>query len=829
MIDISVVNDYSSRGWVVHPLSAPNDEKTSPGKRPLLERWTALAKTPEDIEKYLKKGCNIGLVCGKPSGLTIIDIDSESFVSDLTKDIDFKTLSSYRTSGRGHLYFKYNPNIPASKHHDLGLEILTDGNNVVLPYSIHHTGDIYKWKEPDVLPIEMPLKLIDNLNTLFKLELRLSDLIQKCRPCFRKYWGDKTRVSHGATARMFLGAFCSELYNNGADYDMIRMFAKIIYQQTFNEKITRNEFNGWTEKGYKPFPCDKIRQHCPGFTQCDSCPVGKEQKDVVQLKEYVEMEYKDIMALHIEENERKCTMDLPADHFLSIFKTWMSSISDGYVDYQYLCGLWLLSALTSNKVKLRLKQETVKPNLWVFNIGKSTTSRKSTIVNKARTVYEIATGSVLYNEDYSIEGYLETLSSSPILNNVRDEAAGLMAKYHKKYNEGILELECAVYDGQSFKKTLASGKGKEPRIFEVNAPFVTKLYATTPDNFARYMTIDDFTCGYGFRFLFASPNYKRSRMGLDMETDEDIKAWGAVITKVREIAKEFTTISCIDFKIAPEAMEYYNKTVLNLENSADEKNNDILNSAIGRSQIHILKIAMLIELGKSETSHEIKLDSIKIACEMVIGYFLPSLMDIIDRLQEDVKFNQIEKIITVLRKLGGVASHSKVLHDCKIKGREFDECIDTMRDSDTIAIIRDINSKVVYYRLLNSTKILSIHQIHPVLSREAGVVYQENLENLNKLREYNDISIKHTLVEGSNYIREFREFGELGEFTKPKPPTSQDIVTLLHSRYDKMNKPENKGDLLRLKSSMNTAILTEFDTDDFQRYVDNYCHARQWE
>lgn len=838
MIEKEIVDNYSKRGWVIHPLSSPKDGESSPGKRPLIVGWTTIKETPSDIEKYLKKGCNIGLVCGKASNLEIIDFDSELFIPDLMNGCEFKTLGSYRTVGRGHLYFKYNPSVPASKHHDLGIEILSDGSNVVLPTSIHKTGDVYKWKDPEVQVIEMPLKFIDNLNTLFEREAKLKTIILKCRPCFRKYWADETRVSHGSTARVFLGAFCSELFNNGADLEIIKMFAKIIYQKDYNERTTVNEFNGWTSKNIKPFSCETIKLQCVGFTHCDSCPVGKKTQDIQDKNTQfncVEMELKDILSLHEIEAERKCIIDLPQDHFLSEYTKWMSSISDGYIDYQNLCGLWLLSTLTNNRVKLRLKQEIVKPNLWIFNIGKSTTSRKSTIVNKTRKIFEVATDSTLYNEDYSIEGYLETLAQHPILFNVRDEAAGLMAKYHKKYNEGILELECAIYDGQNFKKTLAGGKSKEPRVFEVINPFVTKLYATTPDNFARYMTIDDFTCGYGFRFLFASPNHKKERKGLEMETEEDIEAWGRVLSKVKMLNTFFNKLGGnIDFKIAPEAMEYYNKIILNLENKADEMNNDILNSAIGRSQIHILKIAMLFEIGKKDISFEVKLDSIKIASELVIGYFLPSLMDLIDRLQEDVKFNQIEKITSVLRKLGGVASHSKVLHDCKVKGKDFAECIDTMVDSNTVKVIRDKNTKIVYYRLLNSSPILSIPRIPPVRAYEESIGTRENLENLNKL-EMLPIHARACApitsgVLGSNYIGELGEFWELREFEGTLRKANQkDISEFITKNYNKLNKPESLDDMRRLKNSIATAVLLEFDTDEPSVYAEDYCHARGWE
>lgn len=167
---IKVVEAYTARGWVIHPLSSPKDNGNSPGKKPLLKDWQKLQATPTDIEKYIQQGCNIGLVCGKNSGVTVIDLDSMMFADDLFKGVESTTLKSQRTEGRGHVCFKYNHALSSQKHSNLGIEILNDRNNAVLPPSIHKSGDTYRWLNPDTPLIEMPEQLIENLNRLFNTE-----------------------------------------------------------------------------------------------------------------------------------------------------------------------------------------------------------------------------------------------------------------------------------------------------------------------------------------------------------------------------------------------------------------------------------------------------------------------------------------------------------------------------------------------------------------------------------------------------------------------------------------------------------------------------------
>ena len=349
-------------------------------------------------------------------------------------------------------------------------------------------------------------------------------------------------------------------------------------------------------------------------------------------------------------------------------------------------------------MEIRLKQETVKPNLFITIFGKSTTSRKSTAVNKTKELYEQVTGTTLPNEDFSLEGYLESLSFNSKQSHARDEAAGLMSKIHKPYNEGYVELECAIYDGQNYKKTLASKGNREPKVFEVISPYVTKFYATTPDNFLRYMTIDDFSCGREFRTLFVFPTYSKERMPLDVEDTEDIDKWLKVFDRAKEI---YAFIGQgVKFEFEKDALQYYSRVTSDLELAADQSNNSILCSAVGRSQIHILKLAMLIELGKDPINTTITKESIDIAYEAVLNYFIPTLMDIIDRLQEDVRTNMVEKVLSVLRRLGGKAQHTKLLHDSKLKAKEFNEIIETLLEAE--AIETTIEEGKLYYKIIEN-------------------------------------------------------------------------------------------------------------------------------
>lgn len=264
----------TGRGLMVHPLTGPNATGNSPGKRPIKKDWQKQI-TPYN-EKVMaewwgadaKTDYNMGLVCGRASNVIVGDMDHMLFIDDLFDGIEIDTLRSARTKGRGHVFFKYDPSIKSQKHHDLGIEILSDGSNAVLPPSVHISGDVYHWADPDAPIQEMPDKLKTRLLALFDQKKRVVGLIRKCRPCFRKVWKDKADL-HGADGREMMLAFCTELKANGAVLEDIQFVAKLIYGDNYDPERTDTEFKNVDEA--KTWKCETIHDKLSGFVSDEQC------------------------------------------------------------------------------------------------------------------------------------------------------------------------------------------------------------------------------------------------------------------------------------------------------------------------------------------------------------------------------------------------------------------------------------------------------------------------------------------------------------------------------------------------------------------------------
>lgn len=141
--------DYASRGWRVMPLK---------GKIPTLKDWPVRASTdPKQIQDWWiqQPAANIGIATGKGSNLFVLDVDPDKGGEDSLRALEAQygalPITPHVLTGGGgqHIYFQY-PSIQLGNSAGKlgpGLDIRTDGGQVVAPPSIHpETGKSYEWE-----------------------------------------------------------------------------------------------------------------------------------------------------------------------------------------------------------------------------------------------------------------------------------------------------------------------------------------------------------------------------------------------------------------------------------------------------------------------------------------------------------------------------------------------------------------------------------------------------------------------------------------------------------------------------------------------------------
>lgn len=151
---IDVARKYIKAGFSVIPLN---------GKIPSIEwkEYQTRYATEEELGKWFGDGkANIGIVTGKISGITVVDIDAKSGGLETLKDLHLPITWSVKTGGGGwHYYYAYDPKASQTQAIYQGIDIRNDGGQVVAPPSIHKSGLRYEWTYKEDELVAFPLSL----------------------------------------------------------------------------------------------------------------------------------------------------------------------------------------------------------------------------------------------------------------------------------------------------------------------------------------------------------------------------------------------------------------------------------------------------------------------------------------------------------------------------------------------------------------------------------------------------------------------------------------------------------------------------------------------
>lgn len=152
-----------SRGWAVVPVhrvgrdgrcSCGRAGCPSPGKHPRIrwERWTGELPDPEQVDEWFRRwpDSNLGVVTGQTSGVAVIDVDPRHGGDRSLERLEKRwlgipeTVETVTGGGGRHLWFSIHEPLMSTVLAP-GLELKADGAMVVVPPSIHVSGDTYRW------------------------------------------------------------------------------------------------------------------------------------------------------------------------------------------------------------------------------------------------------------------------------------------------------------------------------------------------------------------------------------------------------------------------------------------------------------------------------------------------------------------------------------------------------------------------------------------------------------------------------------------------------------------------------------------------------------
>ena len=277
------VKHYTEAGIITHLIKPPEAGKPGTGKIPLWSRWNTrqepypIKYMQQEIERH--PGCNVGILCGKASDVSVLDIDwfnkglIQYLFCGLKSDEWVKQYHGDKTAGKGHILFKYTPGLVMGFHQELGFDVLTQtnkgGTNCICAPSVHMDGTKYLMNRDISERVEMPPELIERINYLVSIYTKFKEILFKCKRVFRPFWEDVfTNKNSGIYHRMdlFKGAegrrrhiaLFADLKANGATHDMLLFACMMIFGNDYDHAKSITEIQN--VDGSMPWKLETIRQ-----------------------------------------------------------------------------------------------------------------------------------------------------------------------------------------------------------------------------------------------------------------------------------------------------------------------------------------------------------------------------------------------------------------------------------------------------------------------------------------------------------------------------------------------------------------------------------------
>lgn len=623
------------------------------GKRPVVNDWTRYSRVfPSEllISTWESKfsGLNIGLVTGELSGVIAIDIDKDSALSM----VPLSPVTKKGLKGETR-FFKYNGETNF-KRHDLGIELLSTGNQSILPPSIHpDSGLAYTWNgQSDLISYD-----VDDLPILDKE--------------FFKVVGTMPVDSSESTGRHnALVKICSAMLGRGEGVD-----------DTIAELISYDETNHDT-----PYFTDKTEAH-------RGLGYNAALKMVTSVSNTITQRGGDVTPKKIEicfgeeepAQQPKEVIKYPdAPGILKEIQEYvMANSNKPRAPFAMASALGLLSVLISNKVRYG----SSAPCLYQMLIAES--GQGKDVPLKAPKEILIEAGQMKF---VGIESYRGDKSLVKRFEHQReridtvDEISklGKSANSTNLFQSNIAEVLTEIWNSP-LKLFMGQTTSEETTGMTFN-PCLTLMGATTPDAFSRSFSKENVAQGFAARFIYIFededvPLRRYKQTPIPEKVLDFIEFWANLEIETTEVNLDGNSHVSIDLasskpkniaslkkplpvnlpaedgveELLDELGQYYD----NYRKECDES----LIPIVLRAMQQIEKIAIISAVATSPTGNPapiLKLSDVRFAAEYIKATTKGTAMFFSQNLLESKFHLDSEKVLRVMRKHGKPMTRSEI-------------------------------------------------------------------------------------------------------------------------------------------------------------------------
>lgn len=627
--------EYFEKDLIVIPLR---------GKIPVIKNWSKFSETfPSDLlisaweKKYKNK--NIGLVCGKLSGVIALDIDKESA-------LDKCPLSPVAKKGKkGETrFFRYNGEINF-KRHDFGVELLSNGNQTVLPPSVHpETNESYYWTTPDTLLTYD----IEDLPVLPKEFFEALDQVDIVKGDFE---GRHNKLVDICSAMIERGEETTEVINEMTNYD--------------NENHEPPYFTDKSEphKGTGFEAALKLYTSLVSTIQRKGKMIKPQGLEIKIGAEEVEKQ--------IEKSQKKERVKFPkpTGKIRDITAHVLAQSNKPRAKFAIASALGLVGTLLSNKVVY--KDST--PNLYQLIIADSGEGKDAPLKAPKKILIEMKllkfVGLDQYRGDKSIVKRFE--SQRERIDTI-DEVSKLFRAVNSTNNvfmSGMAETLTEIWNssGELFMG-MTTSEGTTGMVFN---PCLTLMGGTTPDAFSKTFSSANLMQGFGGRFLYVFDESKADLIEPPCPPlSEDLKNWihywgkkkilsskidmseTGNVTEGKAEVKELTKPNPVNLPISDDAKKYLEETMYHFHELGYHCEHTV-RPIVLRAYQQTKKIMIISAVGNAEVGNPaplIQMQDVKFARDYVEASIKQTATFFADNLIQSRFHRESQKVLSVLKR-----------------------------------------------------------------------------------------------------------------------------------------------------------------------------------
>lgn len=403
---------------------------------------------------------------------------------------------------------------------------------------------------------------------------------------------------------------------------------------------------------------------------------------------------------------------LPDRSFIRQYSGYASTLTDAYPEYHLHNALALLSAVTARRLYVHLTIGKIYPNLWTLSLGQSSTSKKTTAMSIAQSIYEgarynsesiplmlpaetspqglisdlaqIRTYTTAKGEEVVVENPLKHPAQRPFW---RDEWSGFVEILKRGWAEALKTLLMSLYDcGDYYKRVL---RKEQIELFDIYLPINA---ATTPVGLAALTQHPgDYVSGWLPRFLVTYPRYMKPTRAVGLYT-------GEMQSNRNEIVGQLVKIdACLGdmerrIDLSDDALRIWNEWIeSNQEELMSDEDNELEATIFARLGVYAVKLAVLVHLSDAYPDatfgaiSPVSGDTMSCAIRLIDEFYYPDALEFGELTRITDERNSVDKVEAIVRKYSPIL-HSRALRNSHLKAADFKDAIDTLVDREDIKV-----------------------------------------------------------------------------------------------------------------------------------------------